>query len=184
VTSSAPPAAASVDSPLAALIQELAGGADMQRWCAAQLREALEQDLSGQVEQALATLQTVMTQLSDPRIRVERDRLQAKSLRASSGVYRARALRAESAARHEEAAESWRKVLEACPDDAEAALHAAMCCMESGNIRQAGVHARRAVELAPNSISAHKLMLRFFRKTGMQRNADREREILRKLAKG
>jgi hypothetical protein len=183
-SSSAPPGAGSVDSPLAALIQELAGGADLQRWCAARLREALEQDISGQVEQALATLQTVLTQLSDPRIRVERDRLQAKSLRAASGVYRARALRAESASRHEEAAESWRKVLEACPDDAEAALHAAMCCMEAGDIRQAGVHARRAVELVPNSVSAHKLLLRFFRKTGMERNADREREILKKLAKG
>jgi hypothetical protein len=183
-SSSAPPGTGSVDSPLATLIQELAGGADLQRWCSARLREALEHDLSGQVEQALATVQTVMTQLSDPRIRIERDRLQAKSLRAVSGVYRARALRAESASRHEEAAESWRKVLEACPDDVEAVLHAAMCSMESGDIRHAGVHARRAVELAPNSVAAHKLMLRFFRKTGMELNADRERQILRKLAKG
>jgi hypothetical protein len=183
-SSSAPPGTGSVDAPLAALIQELAGGADLQRWCAAQLREALEQDLSGQVEQALATVQAVMTQFSDPRIRIERDRLHAKSLRTVSGVYRARALRAESASRHEEAAESWRKVLEACPDDVEAVLHAAKCSMESGDIRQAGVHARRAVELTPNSVAAHKLMLRFFRKTGMERNADRERQILRKLAKG
>jgi hypothetical protein len=183
-SSSAPPGAGSVDSPLTALIQELAGGADLQRWCAAQLRDALEQDLSGQVEQALATVQAVMSQFSDPRIRIERDRLQAKSLRAVSGVYRARALRAESASRHEEAAESWRKVLEACPDDVDAVLHAAKCSMESGDIRQAGVHARRAVELSPTSVAAHKLMLRFFRKTGMERNADRERQILRKLAKG
>jgi hypothetical protein len=184
VTSSAPPSAGhrDVDSPLASLIEELAGGADLQRWCAARLREAFQQDLSGDVQQALATIQVVMAQLNDPRIRVERDRLHAKSLRAASGVYRARALRAESASRHEEAAESWRKVLEACPDDAEAALHAAMCSMEAGNLRQAGVHARRAVELEPNSVIAHKLLLRFFRKTGMELNANREREILRKLA--
>jgi tetratricopeptide (TPR) repeat protein len=133
------------------------------------------------VQQAIASLQAVMGQITDPRVRVERDRLQARSLKATSGVYRARALTEERACKHKEAAESWTKVLEATPDDAEAALHAASCWMESGDIRQAGVFARRAVELAPKSVTAHRLLLRFFRKTGMELNANREREILKQL---
>lgn len=184
--SSKPPGAArsGVDTPLASLMEELSGGSDLERWCAGRLRDALQYELSGQLPQAVATLQAVMAQNSDPRIRIERDRLQARNLKAASGVYRARALDEERACKHKEAAASWCKVLEACPDDGEAALHAATCCMESGDLSQAGVYARRAAELLPKSVAAHRLLLRFFRKTGMELNASREREILRQLAKG
>jgi tetratricopeptide (TPR) repeat protein len=171
-------------SPLAALIHEFSGGEERERWCATRLRAALHEELSGNVQQAIIILQAVMVHVSDPRIRGERDRLQSRSLKARSGVYRSQALIAERSDRHKEAVESWRKVLEAFPDDAEATLHAAKCSMEMGDLKQAGVHARRAVELAPDSVAAHKLLLRFFRKTGMEHNEKREREILRRLAKG
>jgi hypothetical protein len=185
-SNSAPPGRSEggFDSPLAALIYEFSGGEELERWCAARLRAALHEELSGNVQQAISILQTVMAHVSDPRIRGERDRLQARSLKATSGVYRSQALLAERADKHKEAVESWRKVLAAFPNDAEATLHAAQCSMQMGDLKQASVHARRAVELAPDSVAAHKLLLRFFRKTGMERNAAREREILRRLAKG
>jgi hypothetical protein len=184
--SSVPPGSprSSVDAPLATLMEQLADGSDLERWCAGRLRDALQYELSGELPQAIATLQAVMAQNTDPRIRIERDRLQARSLKATSGVYRARALGEERACKHKEAAASWCKVLEACPDDGEAALHAATCSMEIGDLKQAGIYARRAVELLPKSVPAHRLLLRFFRKTGMELNATREREILRQLAKG
>lgn len=181
--SSAPPHASDTDfdSPLAALIHEFSGGEQRERWCAARLRAALHEELSGNVQEAINVLEGVLVQVNDPRIRVERDRLQSRSLKATSGFYRSQALRAESADRHKEAAESWRKVLEAFPDDAEATLHAAKCSLDAGDLKRASVHARRAAELAPDSVAAHKVLLRFFRKTGMEHNANREREILRKL---
>jgi hypothetical protein len=171
------------DSPLAGLIDEFARGNAAQVWAAARLRQALEEELAGNVQEAIGILQLVMVQVSDPRLRVERDRLKAGRFRASSGVYRAQARDAERSMKHAQAAENWSKVLEACPDDAEAALHAAHCCIEIGELRQAGIYARRAVELAPQSVTAHKVLLRFYRKTGMEQSANREREILRKLDK-
>jgi tetratricopeptide (TPR) repeat protein len=177
------PARGSVDSSLMRLIQELAGGPGMQRWTAARLREALHEELAGNFTQAVAIINVVMAQIEDPRIRSERDRIQGKVLQAASGVYRKQAIDAERGLRHHEAADAWRKVLEAQPNDADAALHAAMCSMEAGNLKQAGALARRAVELAPNSINAHRLLYRFFRKTGMEASAKRESEILAKLRK-
>ncbi len=185
-SSSAPPAGANTvfASPLAALIDEFSRGEERERACARRLGAALHEELSGNVQQAIAILNELTLHLSDPRIRAERDRLQALTAKATSGVYRAHALKAERAAKHKEAAESWRKVLEACPEDAEAALHAASCSMELGDLKRAGTYARRAAELAPESVAAHRLLWRFFRKTGMEHNANREREILRKLSKG
>lgn len=185
-TSSAPTASAhgGFSSPLAALIDEYARGQVRERSYALELSSALHEELSGNVQKAIAILHDLTAQLNDPRIRVERDRLQSLSAKATSGIYRSYALRAERAAKHKEAAESWCKVLEACPDDAEAALHAASCNMELGDLRRAGIYARRAAELAPDSVQAHRLLWRFFRKTGMEHSASREREILRKLSKG
>ena len=74
-------------------------------------------------------------------------------------------------------------MLEAFPTDADAALHAALCAMEAGNLKMAGVFAKRAVELAPDSVNAHRLLHRFFRKTGMELSAKREAEIIQKLKK-
>jgi tetratricopeptide (TPR) repeat protein len=184
-SSSAPPSASEprFDSPLAALIHELSNGQERERWCAGRLRTALHEELSGNVQEAIDILQGVLLQVNDERIRAEHDRLQTRSLKATSGFYRSQALRAESADRPKEAAESWRKVLEAFPDDAEATLHAAKCSLEAGDLKRASVHARRAAELAPDSVAAHKILLRFFRKTGMEHNANREREILRRLAR-
>jgi hypothetical protein len=173
----------SFDTPLSELIEEFARGSEPQRWCAARLHEAQHHEAMGEDQLAIGALQLAMAQNSDPRIRAERDRLQARSLKAASGVYRARAITEERQTKYKEAAASWGKVLEACPDDVEAAIHAASCCMEIGEIKQAGQHARRAVELAPENVAAHRLLLRFFRKAGMELNANREREILRKLAK-
>lgn len=186
VASSAPPAGAQVgfESPLAALIDEFSRGQERERQCARLLGAALHEELSGNVQRAIEILHELTVQLNDARIRAERDRLQALTAKASSGIYRAHALKAERAAKHKEAAESWRKVLEACPDDAEAALHVASCSMELGDLKRAGTYARRAAELAPESVAAHRLLWRFFRKTGMEHNANREREILRKLSKG
>lgn len=172
-----------VDSPLGALIEEYSQGTGMHRWASARLREALEEELAGNFLQALAALQVVLAQIEDPRLRTERTRLQEKSMRATSGVYRSRAMEAERGNRHLEAAEQWRKVLEAFPADAEAALHAAKCYMEAGELKQAAHFARNATLLAPDNISAHKLLLRFFKKTGMEASAQRQREILDKLRK-
>ena len=174
---------AGVDSPLLGLIRELGGGPGMQRWTAARLREALNEELSGNYPHAVSILQVVMAQVEDPRIRAERDRLQSKVLQASSGVFRKQAIEAERGLRHNEAAEAWRKVLEATPNDGDAALHAAMCYMEAGNLKQAGALARRAVELAPDSVNAHRILYKFFRKTGMEASAKREHDILTKLRK-
>ena len=172
-----------VESPLLVLIRELAGGPGMQRWTAARLREALNEELAGNFTQAVSILQVVMAQVDDPRIRTERDRLQSKGLQASSGLFRKQAIEAERHLRLNEAAEAWRKVLEAQPNDGDAALHAAMCFMEAGNLKQAGALARRAVEIAPNSVNAHRILYRFFRKTGMEASAKREHEILSRLRK-
>jgi len=173
-----------VDSPLAMLIAEFSQGLGMQRWTAARLREALEEELAGNFIQAVAIIQLVMAQVDDPRIRAERQRLHDKSQRATSGVYRSRALEAEKANQHAEAAEQWRRVLEATPTDAEAALHTAKNFLEAGDLKQAAHFARRATQLAPDNIKAHKLLLRFFQKTGMEASAQREREILAKLGRG
>jgi hypothetical protein len=183
-SSSAPPSAGDggFDSPMAALIHEFSGGQERERWCAGRLRAALHEELSGNVQEAINILQAVLVQVNDARIRAERDRLKERSLKATSGFYRSRALIAEKADRHKEAVESWRKVLEAFPDDAEATLHAAKCSLEMGDLKQASVHARRAAKLAPDSVAAHKILLRFFRKAGMEHNANREREILRRLS--
>jgi tetratricopeptide (TPR) repeat protein len=168
---------------LAGLVEELARGTEKQRWCAARLHEAATHERAGELQQAINALQLAMSQNSDPRIRQERDRIQSRSQKAASGVFRARAITEERANKHKEAADNWRRVLEACPNDVDAAIHAATCLMEIGEVKQAGQFARRAVELDPQSVPAHRLMFRFFRKTGMELNANREREILKKLAK-
>jgi hypothetical protein len=184
--SSAPPASAHAgfSSPLAALIDEFSRGQEWERACARRLSAALHEELSGNVQQAIAILHDLTAHVNDLRIRAERDRLQSLTAKATSGIYRSHALKAERASRHKEAAESWGKVLEACPDDAEAALHAASCSMELGDLKRAGTYARKAAELAPESVAAHRLLWRFFRKAGMEHSAIREREILRKLSKG
>jgi len=163
------------------LIDELSRGQGMQRWSAARLREALEEELAGNFLQAVAILQVVLAQMEDPRIRAERMRLQDKSQRAASGIYRSQALDAEKQRKHSEAAEHWRKVVEANPTDADAALHAAKNYIEAGDLKQAAHHARRATQLAPNNINAHKVLLHFFKRSGMEASAQREREILAKL---
>jgi len=170
-----------VDSPLGLLIDELSRGQGMQRWSAARLREALEEELAGNFLQAVAILQVVLAQMEDPRIRAERMRLQDKSQRAASGIYRSQAIDAEKQRKHSEAAEHWRKVVEANPTDADAALHAAKNFIEAGDLKQAAHHARRATQLAPNNINAHKVLLHFFKRSGMEASAQREREILAKL---
>lgn len=182
-SSSAPKGSFVVDSPLGALIEEFSQGQGIYRWSAMRLREALEEELAGNYLQAVSILQVVLAQLDEPRIRAERLRLQDKSQRVSSGVYRSRALDAEKAHNPKEAAEQWRKVLEALPSDAEAALNAAKCSLEAGDLKQAAHFARHAVQLAPDNIKAHRLLLRFFEKTGMEASAQREREILQKLRK-
>jgi len=172
-----------IDSPLGALIDEFSRGEGMQRWAAARLREALEEELAGNTLQAMAAIQVVLAQLEDPRLRAERERLQDKTRRASSSAYRLRAVEAEQGSRYREAAEEWRKVLEAFPSDADAALHAAKCYMEAGELKQSAHFARTATLLAPDNVAAHRLLLRFFRKTGMEASAQRQREILEKLRK-
>ncbi len=172
-----------VDSPLGALIEEFSQGHGIYRWSAVRLREALEEELAGNYLQAVAILQVVLAQVEDPRIRAERVRLQDKSQRLSSGVYRSRALDAERERNPKEAAEHWRKVLEALPSDAEAALHAAKCSLEAGDLKQAAHFARHAVQIAPENVNAHRLLLRFYEKTGMEASAQRERDILQKLRK-
>ncbi len=170
-----------VDSPLGALIDDLSRGQGIQRWSAARLREALEEELAGNFLQAVAILQVILAQMEDPRIRAERMRLQDKCQRAASGVYRSMAIDAEKARKHSEAAEHWRKVAEVNPSDADAAMHAAKNFIEAGDLKQAAVHARRATQLAPNNINAHRVLLHFFKRSGMEASAQREREILEKL---
>jgi hypothetical protein len=177
------PGALSVSSSLLPLIEEFAHGQGIHRWAAARLREALLEELAGNITQAVAILQVVMAQMEEPRVRAERDRLQTQLKSAASGVHRSRALDAERGSRPREAVEHWSKVLDASPNDVEAALHAALCSLEGGDIKQAGVFAKRAVELAPNNINAHKILHRFFRKAGMERSAKREEEIISKLKK-
>jgi hypothetical protein len=185
VASSRPssPGALSVSSALLPLIEEFSHGEGIHRWAAARLREALLEELAGNVTQAIAILQVVMAQIEEPRLRAERDRLQQQLKAANSGVHRSRALDLERSSRPREAVEAWRKVLDANPQDTEAALHAALCALEAGDLKQAGLFAKRAVELAPNNINAHKILHRFFRKSGMERSAKREEEIIQKLKK-
>jgi hypothetical protein len=172
-----------VDSTLGTLIDELARGQGMQRWASVRLREALEEEVAGNFMQAVAILQVVLAQFEDVRIRKERDRLQERGQQATSGIYRSRAIQAERSQNPKEAADQWRKVLEAQPNDAEAALHAATCLMEAGDLKQAAQFARRAVQLEPNNLQAHKLLYKFFQRTGMEASAAREREIILKLRK-
>jgi Tfp pilus assembly protein PilF len=172
-----------VDSSLGALIDELAGGQGMQRWASVRLREALEEEVAGNFMQAVAILQVVLAQFEDVRIRKERDRLQERGQQATSGIYRSRAIQAERSQKPKEAADQWRKVLEAMPNDVDAALHAATCLMEVGDLKQAAQFARKAVQLAPDNLQAHKLLYKFFQRTGMEASAAREREIILKLRK-
>jgi hypothetical protein len=177
------PGALSVSSALLPLIEEFSHGQGIQRWAAARLREALLEELAGNLTQAVAILQVVMAQIEEPRVRAERDRMQNQLKAAASGVHRSRALSAERDSRPREAVEHWSKVLDANPQDVEAALHAGLCALNAGDLKQAGLFAKRAVELAPNNINAHKILHRFFRKAGMERSAKREEEIIAKLKK-
>lgn len=181
--SSSPHAVAAGESKLQALIDEFAQGQGIQRWSAARLREALQEELADHCVQAMTILQSVLSQMDDPRIRAERTRLQLKGQRGTSRVYRSRAMEAEQASQKKEAAELWRKALDAAPEDVEAALHAAKNYLDSGDLKQAAHFARRAVQLAPENASAHRLLLRFFQQTGMDASAQRERDILAKLQK-
>ncbi|HEX6239300.1 MAG TPA: hypothetical protein VFZ61_00345, partial [Polyangiales bacterium] len=99
---------------LAGLVDELMRGNELQRWCAARLHEAATHERAGELQQAINALQLAMSQNSDPRIRQERDRIQTGNQRAASGVFRARAITEERANKHKEAADNWRRVLEAC----------------------------------------------------------------------
>ncbi len=76
-----------------------------------------------------------------------------------------------------------RRVHDTLPTDAEAAMGTARCLLEAGDLKQAAYYARRAAQLAPNNVSAHRVLLRFFQRSGMEASAQREREILRKLTK-
>lgn len=73
------------------------------------------------------------------------------------------------------------RVPDTLSSDAEAAMRTAKCLLDAGDLKQAAYYARRAAQLAPNNVSAHRVLLRFFQRSGMTASAQREREILRKL---
>ncbi len=66
--------------------------------------------------------------------------------------------------------------------DGKAALEAAVCYMQAKELKSAGHYAKRAVELAPNSVLARRVLLRFYEAMGMELNATRERQALAKLS--
>jgi curved DNA-binding protein CbpA/Tfp pilus assembly protein PilF len=171
-------------SQLEVLADELARRADKDSgWAAGELRRAARNERAGEIAAVIAVLQTVMIRVSDPRLRELRDKLHKQTLQAGAKEFRAKALSAEQSSNHREAAENWRKVLEAEPNDAKAALHAGACLIKAGDVKAAGQFAKRAVELAPNDPNARKVALRFYETMGMTANANREREALGKLAK-
>jgi curved DNA-binding protein CbpA len=172
------------DSPLGVIADDLAKRGDNDStWAANQLRQALKNERAGETVAVVAILQTVMTRVSDPRLRELRDKLHKQGLQAGATEHRNKALQAEQSNSLKEAAEHWRKVLEAEPNDAKAALHAAACLIKAGDVRGAGLYAKRAVELAPNDPNARKVALRFYDTMGMSANANRERDALTKLTK-
>jgi tetratricopeptide (TPR) repeat protein len=168
-------------SPLALLADEFANGDRLARWASGFLRRADQEERAGDCQAAITTLQTAMACCSDLRLRAQRDRLRAPLARALAEEQRARAVEAEQANRHRDAAEHWRKVLEADGSDKQAALHAASCFMQAGDTRQAGQYAKRATELEPNDPQARRLLLRCYEAMGMTQSAAREREALEEL---
>jgi curved DNA-binding protein CbpA len=171
-------------SQLEQLAEEFAKRGDKDSaWAAGQLRQAARNERAGELAAVIAMLQTVMVRVSDPRLRELRDKLHKQTLQAGAKEFRSKAMAAEQASNHREGAENWRKVLEAEPNDAKAALHAAACLIKAGDVKSAGQFAKRAVELAPNDPNARKVALRFYETMGMTANANREREALAKLTK-
>lgn len=80
------------------------------------------------------------------------------------------------------AAVSWAKVVEGRPDDVRALRSAASALLEAkGDLHQARKLAQRAVELAPDDVSARLTLGRIFHAAGLSLNARRELEVVRQL---
>jgi hypothetical protein len=171
-------------SPLEAIISDLSRRPDAHTsWAMPQLRKAAQHERAGELDQVVAILQAVMVRVSDPRLRELRDKVHKQALQKGASEHKNLAMQAEQSKNLKEAAEHWRKVLEAEPNDARAALRAGACLLKAGEVKQAGQFAKRAVELAPGDVNARKLALRFYEAMGMTLNATREREAVAKLEK-
>jgi tetratricopeptide (TPR) repeat protein len=173
------------ESPLENLASEFASSSDANaRWSAGALREVYNLEKRGEVSSALALMQVVVSRFGDPRVREQRDRLQDIIKKASSSGHREKAVAAQNSKNYAQAAEHWRNVSDVERNDGKAALEAAVCYMHAKEMKLAGQYAKRAVELAPQSVLARRVLLRFYEQMGMELNANRERQALEKLSKG
>ena len=177
---SAPPR--NYEGPLEALAHELSSGDPTARWAASGLREAHNLERRGEVASALALMQVIVSRYGDARVREQRDRLQSITRKESAGRSRELAVAAQQNKNFAEAAEHWKAVSEVDRKDSKAALEAAVCYMQAKELKSAGHYAKRAVELAPNSVLARRVLLRFYEAMGMELNATRERQALAKLS--
>lgn len=75
----------------------------------------------------------------------------------------------------EAAADSWAKVADVKPNDAQAHRRVAMVLLEGkGDMRRAQKYAKRAVGLAPEDLGNHVTLGQVFAEMGLKRNAQRE----------
>lgn len=80
------------------------------------------------------------------------------------------------------AATSWAKVVEGRPDDVRALRSTANALLEAkGDLHQARKLAQRAVELAPDDVTARLVLGKIFHAAGLALNARRELEVVRQL---
>jgi tetratricopeptide (TPR) repeat protein len=109
-------------------------------------------------------------------------RLYGQLAASLADTYRKQARYEEEQERWAEAALSWSRVVEGCPEDAHAARCAARALLlAGGDLKRAKNYAHRAVELQPDDPLAHRVLGRIFLKADMRLNARRELEAAAKL---
>ena len=141
--------------------------------------EALEHVQSGVRSQAIAALK-VAREL-DP----NRKEISAKLIELEREQARARAHSAFASAKEREERKQWEQAVTAYaaayqlePGNSGAALGAARCAMENGDLRSANTWASRAVELMPGDVAARMLLARIYVALNMKARARAELTVL------
>ncbi len=113
------------------------------------------------------------------------DELRARALDRKAPKYEARARYAEETEHWEEAALCWMKVCEVRPRDGAAARSAARSLLEArGDLKEAALYAKRAIELDPGDVDAHLLLARVYLAAGMPASARPALQTVLELAPG
>lgn len=114
---------------------------------------------------------------SNPDIAAEYKRLRALVSDKLVGDYIMQAKYEERFRMWDAAADSWAKVADAKPHDAQAHRRVAMVLLEGkGDMRRAQKFAKRAVEIKPDDLSCRVTLGQVFAEMGLKRNAQREFE--------